>query len=247
MFSVGIILAELLLSHPQISSPSQSDRQPRSSFPSSPPHSHSPPPLTNNIPLLSTHDNTRRSFIQQIVRLFGPLPQSFRVGKFWHEDFAAESFAPGGTRLSQLLELEGVDADLIDFITQMVQVDPVRRISAREALRHDWLVGPLLGYWAVAGIEWRPAEEKPGKQVEREIVPEKSIEIVDNDPIEEIQAEPKIPRFSNFLELPDDESVEDPDEEVSLVYLGSSPTKPLPMIDLTAQEDVPVKVNHADS
>jgi len=143
--------------------------------------------------------------------------------------------------------MEGVDADLIDFIKQMAQVDPARRISAREALRHEWLVGPLLGYWAVAGIEWRPAEEKPGKQVECEIVREKSIETVDDDPIEELQGDPKIPRFYDFSGLPDDESTEDPDEEVSLVYLESSPTKPLPMIDLTAQEDVPVTINHADS
>jgi len=247
MFSVGIILAELLLSHPDTSSPRQIDPQTLSSFPSSPPHSRSPPTLTKNVPLLSTYNNTRRSFIQQIIRLFGQLPPSFRAGKFWHDDFAAESFAPGGTSLSQQLEMEGVDADLVDFIMRMVQVDPARRISAREALRHEWLIGPLLGYWAVAGIEWRPAEN-PEKQVGSEIVQEKSIEIADEDPIQDIQGEPQIPRFYDFAKLPDeDESIEDPDEEVSLVYLESSPTKPLPMVDRTAQEDVPVTINHANS
>ena len=93
-----------------------------------------------------------------MVRLFGALPQSFRNGKYWNDDFTHESFALGGTLLSQRLENEGVDPDLIDFVMRMLTLDPEERISARDALRHEWLVGPLLGYWASLGVQWTSIE-----------------------------------------------------------------------------------------
>jgi hypothetical protein len=109
-------------------------------------------------------------------------------------------------------------------------------MSAKDALIHEWLIGPLLGYWAVAGIEWRPVEEQTK---ECEIVQKKSIDLVEEKVVvkEENQG---ILRFYDFSKLQDDndddDPIEDPDEEVSLVYTESSPTKPLPFINHTAQD-----------
>lgn len=224
-----MILAELLTSQPEPTSPAIRRRQ--SSFPTSPPQSHSPQPL-HNLPLLSTYTSNRRSFIEQIVRLFGSLPQSFRAGKFWSDDFAHESFAQGGTLLSQRLENEGVDPDLIDFIMRMLKLDPEKRISARDALRHEWLVGPLLGYWATLGVKWTPLETRDQSwQRPVEVVREDSFESQSLTPDGNISSEPKrkfTPLYGFSIMEYDDEEEE---EEVSLVYTASSPTKPLPFIE----------------
>src|SRR5579859_4639960 len=155
MFSLGLILAELLLQPSEPPLPPTTHRQ--SSFPTSPPQSHSPPPL-HFLPLLSTYTSNRRAFVEQIVRLLGPLPKLYHAGKFWTDDYALETFAHGGTLLSQRMEDEGVDTELIGFILRMVEHDPEKRMTAREALQHEWIVGPLLGYWAVLGIEWNAGE-----------------------------------------------------------------------------------------
>lgn len=124
--------------------------------------------------------------------------------------------------------MDSTDPDLIDFIMRMCRVDPTKRMSAREALRHDWLVGPLLGYWAVAGIKWVPPEGGTGQEETRDAVPEKTMESVE-------MQERRLPRFYDFTNSRDDDDIEESDEEVSLVYAGSSP---VPFLDLTAQEEV---------
>jgi serine/threonine protein kinase len=223
-----MILAELLLSQSEPYLPITRPRQP--SFPTSPPQSHSPKPL-HNLPLLSTYSANRQSFIEQMVRLFGALPQSFREGKYWNDDFTLESFALGGTLLSQRLENEGVDSDLIDFIMRMLTLDPEERISARDALRHEWLVGPLLGYWASLGVEWTPLQRRDQSwQRPVEVIREQSIE---SQSMPERHAssksEQKLPPLYDFSTIEDEDA--DDEEEVSLVWTASSPTKHLSFVE----------------
>jgi serine/threonine protein kinase len=235
IFSLGLILVELLLHQPEPLAPPSRHRQ--SSFPTSPPQSHSPQSL-RNLPLLSTYSPNRRSFIEQVVRLFGPLPQSYRAGKFWSDDFADDLFANGGTLLSQYLENENVDPDLIDFIMRMLTLDPDKRISARDALKHEWLVGPLLGYWAALGAEWTPIERsghswqrrKEVMREERETFESKSSLPESNVSSESVR---KLPPMYDFSTIEDDDDGDC--EEVSLVYTTSSPTKPLPFVGLQSK------------
>jgi serine/threonine protein kinase len=151
IFSLGLILAELLLS-PIDPPPAIIPRVP--SFPTSPPQSHSPPPL-HCVPLLSTFNSNRRAFVEQMTRLFGPLPSIYHNAKFWSDEYAQIDV---DIPLSQRMETDGVGPALIDFIMRMVELNPAQRISAREALRHEWIVGPMLGYWAVVGVEWTQPE-----------------------------------------------------------------------------------------
>jgi serine/threonine protein kinase len=258
MFSLGLILAELLLLHPD--PPPAVTRSRQSSFPTSPPQSHSPPPL-HSVPLLSTFTTNRRAFIEQMTRLFGPLPPIYHAAKFWNNDYAKFDV---GSSLSSRMESDGVDPALTDFIMRMVELDPVRRLSAREALRHEWIVGPMLGYWAVVGVEWTQPEvrdpmwqrlenqnglsdnirldtslesspkdvaaaQEPVDPVKRDV----SVESASSTP-EEGHASPesarKQPPFYDFSAMRDSDE-EDIDEVSQVLYSGSSPTKLLPFID----------------
>jgi serine/threonine protein kinase len=134
--------------------------------------------------------------------------------------------------------MNGAGPDLVDFIMRMCQIDPTRRISAREALRRDWLVGPLLGYWAVAGIEWVPPEGRTGQEETRDNARERSIERAETPAMTE---ERRVPPFYDFSNSLGDDDIEESDEEVFLVCAESSSTKPLPFLDLTAQEEVPYR------
>jgi serine/threonine protein kinase len=217
-----LILAELLLTKPDPPAPATSRQQ--SSFPTCPTQSHSPQPIYN-LPLLSTHTRTRRYFIEQMVRLFGPLPPSFQAGKFWSDEYTHNTFAQNGTLLSQILETEGVDPDLIDFIMRMLTLDPVKRISARNALRHEWLVGPLLGYWAALGVEWTPlARRDQSWQRPVRVMGDGSVASqlpkLEHPNVLSQQARRRDPSYG----FPTTEDDEDDNEEVSLVCMASSPT-----------------------
>jgi serine/threonine protein kinase len=236
IFSLGLILAELLLTQPEPSLPITRHRQP--SFPTSPPQSHSPQPL-HSFPLLSTCTPNRRSFIEQMIRLFGPLPQSFRAGRFWNDEFSQRTFAEGDTLLSQRLENEVFDLELIDFIMRMLNLDPEKRISARDALRHEWLVGPLLGYWAALGVEWTPLERRHQSwRRPVEVIHEKSVESLSSTLEGNVGSVRKLPPLYDFsaIQSDEDDGVDD-NEEVSLVYAGASPTKPLPYVHVPSHLD----------
>jgi serine/threonine protein kinase len=266
IFSLGLILAELLLPHADPPAPTTRSRQ--SSFPTSPPQSHSPPPL-HSVPLLSTFTLNRRAFIEQMTRLFGPLPSIYHTAKFWSHEFI--EFGVGAS-LSQRLEGEGVEPVLVDFIMRLVHLDPTRRVSAREALRHEWIVGPMLGYWAVLGMEWKEPEMPalwqrlgdvtPTADIEREgqdiiqqatiempakgFVREKSVEGAKRSVYVESDSSTSDRRLQidsgkRFAPLYDfsatqDSEEEDLDEVSQILYSGSSPTKPLPFIDTQSLE-----------
>jgi serine/threonine protein kinase len=162
-----------------------------------------------------------------MIHLFGPLPQLYRAGKFWSDEYVTGPPAHNGNLLAQRLDNEGVDSELIDFIMRMLHLDPEKRISARDALRHEWLVGPLLGYWAVLGVERKAADnqergwQRPVDAAKREIVKSRTStpEMRESPAVER-----KLPAVYDFSTMED----EDDNEEVSFVYAGSSPTKPLP-------------------
>jgi serine/threonine protein kinase len=196
-----------------------------------------------------------------MTRLFGPLPPLYHAAKFWSNDYAEFD---DGSSLSSRMESDGVDPALADFIMRMVELDPVRRLSAREALRHEWVVGPMLGYWAVVGAEWTQPEvkdpmwQRPENQNElsENIRRDTSVESSPKDvaavkePVDGIKrdisvesgsstpeegyASPesarKHPPFYDFSAMQDPEE-EDMEEVSQIVYLGSSPTKPLPYTD----------------
>jgi serine/threonine protein kinase len=258
MFSLGLILAELLLSRRDNSSP-QMIRFQQPTFPTSPPQSHSPQPLLDT-PLLSTTSSSRRSLIERIITLFGPLPQLYRAGKFWSDGISTQ--ANHDTLLSQRMEDENVDPELIDLIMSMVHLDPEKRISAREALRHEWLVGPLLGYWAVLGVEWQPQEPREQAcqrnplldNLAREISidsrsstpeglmsPEK---VLDKSHAETVK---RLPLLYDFTKM--EEDLEDLEDEVSQI-IYESPTRPLSLdlstkrtlVDLSVLDDPDVQV-----
>jgi serine/threonine protein kinase len=244
MFSLGLILAEYLLSPPDPSSPPTQHGDP--SFPSSPPQSHSPQPV-DNLPLLATNTSSRQSYIEKMIDLFGPLPQSFRAGKFWNDNVSQGTVGQNETLLIQRLEDEGVDPELIDFIMRMLNLEPERRISARDALKHEWLVGPLLGYWAALGVEWVPLEKRDQvwqrpveKQLRRESL-ESSSSVPENHTPPDLAR--KLPPLYDFSAMQDDE---DEADEVSFVHTVSSPTKSLPPNSLRtspfveADEQVPI-------
>ena len=164
-----------------------------------------------------------------MIHLFGPFPQLYRTGKFWSDEYVPGPFPHTGTLLAQRLENEGVGSELSDFIMGMLRLDPEKRISARDALRHEWLVGPLLGYWAMLGVEWKAAEvfepewQRPAVTKEREMAESRtSTSEVSDSPIVEKRRPPPIYDLSTM------EDDEEDNEEVSFVYAGSSPTKPLP-------------------
>lgn len=234
IFSLGLILAELLLAKPDRPALTTHHQQP--SFRTSVDQSHTPLPI-DNLPLLSTCTLTRQSFIEQMVRLLGPLPSSFQAGKFWSDEYTHSTFARGGTLLYQLLETEGVDPDLIDFIMRMLTLEPEKRISARDALKHEWLVGPLLGYWAALGVEWTPLERKDqasqrSAQVMRDESITSQLPALEHTNVLPEQQRKRPPMF-DFSNIDDDED----DDEVSLVYTASSPTTHIPFINHTENNE----------
>jgi serine/threonine protein kinase len=163
-----------------------------------------------------------------MVHLFGPLPPIYRTGKFWSDEYIPGPFTHNGTLLAQRLDNEGVDSELSEFIMGMLNLDPEKRISARDALRHEWLVGPLMGYWAVLGMEWKAADaresewQRPADTAKREIV---ELRTLTPEISESLIAEKKGPsQIYDFSTLEE----ENDDEEVSFVCAGSSPTKPIP-------------------
>ena len=144
--------------------------------------------------------------------------------------------------MAQRLENEGVDSELSDFIMNMLKLDPEKRISARDALRHKWLVGPLMGYWAVLGVEWKAADaresgwQRPADTSKRDIVELRTLAPeISESPIAEKDGPPPIYDFSTMEE-------EEDEEEVSFVYTGSSPTKSIPfnepLIPIEPEEQV---------
>jgi serine/threonine protein kinase len=232
MFSLGLILAELLLSQPEQPSPSVQYRE--LSFPSSPPQSNSPQPVSS-VPLVQVATSNRLSYIEQIIRLFGPLPQTFRKGLYWTDDI----LAPAPKLLVERLEIEGVDAELIDFIMRMLNLNPTKRISAKDALRHEWLVGPLLGYWAALGIQWTEADVSQRRVIEDPLKTERTEEILvesvkRRSSALDVNSSPFLPQkeppLLDFASLPDDEDENDNDE-LPIVQTVSSSTKPLPYIN----------------
>ena len=237
MFSLGLILAELLLARPENSSP-QTIRPRQPTFPTSPPQSHSPQP-PHNIPLLSTSSSSRRALLARIISLFGPLPTLYHAGKFWSDELNIH--ASPSSLLLQRLEDENIDPELIDLIMQMLHLDPEKRISAREALRHEWIVGPLLGYWAVLGVQWQSPELKEqmrqrnqpldnlteeicvdsrSSSPERHMSPEKIVKQSTAEPMKRL-----LPLY-DFTKMVEDE--EDLEDEVSQI-IYESPRRPIPL------------------
>lgn len=136
------------------------------------------------------------------------------------------------------MEDENTDPELIDFIMRMLHLDPEKRMSASDALRHEWLIGPLLGYWAVLGVDPRTQHKEEDWQrqrapdiLSREISTESrsstpeghsSPAVLDKSPAAQTRRLPPLYDFTR-LEFKD----EDLEDDVSqLIY--DSPTKPLP-------------------
>lgn len=141
------------------------------------------------------------------------------------------------------MEDENVDPELIDFIMRMLHLDPEKRISASDALRHDWLIGPLLGYWAVLGVE--PPTERKEENWQRQrpldtLTRDISIESRSSTPEGHsspavapavvgkstiIQTKKRLPPVYDFTKVESED--EDLGDEVSQI-IYESPTKPLP-------------------
>jgi len=148
--------------------------------------------------------------------------------------------------LAQRLDNEGVDSELIDFIMRMLNLDPEKRISARDALRHEWLVGPLLGYWAIVGVEWKAVDnqeqeqqewQRPTDTAKREAVESRTWtpEMRESPAVER-----RLPPIYYFSTMEDEED----DNEVSFVYAGSSPTKPIPFKEPQVPMEPEEQVTH---
>jgi serine/threonine protein kinase len=147
------------------------------------------------------------------------------------------------TLLAQRLDNEGVDSELIDFIMRMLNLDPEKRISARDALRHKWLVGPLLGYWAVVGVEWKAVDnQEQGWQRPADTPKPEAVESRTSTP--EMRQSPaverRLPPIYDFSMM---EDVEDDNEDVLFVYAGSSPTKPIPFKEPQIPMELDEQVN----
>jgi serine/threonine protein kinase len=101
-------------------------------------------------PLMVPWEDTFRAAIEQIIWLLGPLPSAFRKANHWSERLARISF-PANQLLSNRLAEKGVDPELIDFISRLVELNPEKRLSAREGLHHDWIVRPSFGHLGLNG------------------------------------------------------------------------------------------------
>jgi serine/threonine protein kinase len=128
------------------------------------------------------------------------------------------------------MENEGVDAELIDFIMRMLELDPEKRITAREALRHEWLLGPLLGYWAALGVEWINPEndERSMRRMNSNMMTGESVESRSSSPKPPVspKLEKATPRMVDFSakEMMDED--EDEDEVFQMRHADSTPVKP---------------------
>lgn len=104
-------------------------------------------------------DLTEHWCIAKLIRLVGPIgaPDPSKteiVDEFALAEYLAketfvrpetgveEKFIKVGTIREELEKVEGpIEAGCIDFIESLLVVDPLRRPSAREALKHRWLNG----------------------------------------------------------------------------------------------------------
>ena len=107
---------------------------------------------------------TIQSILAKIVATCGPLPEwMIRDGKFSKKLFTRDNvlfheieFESGSTystpkqmrktRLELLIpqkidlfDIESQDPMFLDFVLKLLDVDPTRRLSADEALNHEWL------------------------------------------------------------------------------------------------------------
>jgi len=91
------------------------------------------------------------------MRLVGPIPSpgaskteivdEFALAEYFEKESFVhpvtgieEQFIKVGTIRQELEKVEGpIDAECIDFIESLLAVDPARRLSAKEALKHPWL------------------------------------------------------------------------------------------------------------
>jgi len=235
IFSLGLILAELLLDSSGCT-PS-SPHYIKTAFPTSPPKSRSPQP-SNSRPLLSSHSSNRRAFIDQVVRLFGPLPSSFRSGKFWSDPYIQKPH-DNSALLSQRFDEEGVDPELSNFLLCMLDLNPTTRVTARDALRHEWIVGPLLGYWAVLGFGGKDEKTLSDETTENTSVKDE-IEAVEDESLPSAPMDDLSIRRNGPPRLYDFSRDEDEEEEDEVI-LTSSPTRPLPFIDTNPKPVEPVE------
>jgi serine/threonine protein kinase len=151
---------------------------------------------------------------------------------------------PDPELLVERLEKEGVDDELIDFIMRMLSLDPRKRISAKDALKHDWLVGPLLGYWAALGMEWTLSDESRKLPHLDEVLKEGAEKplITSVEQMEFLSSPPKpkdhffpilprkLPPLLDLANLSDDEELaNDNESDASITEISvSSSTKPIP-------------------
>ncbi|ODQ50160.1 kinase-like protein [Saitoella complicata NRRL Y-17804] len=118
-FSVGVILAELLLS--------ASNEQVEALFPPA---------------------SSRGQLVRAYTSMIGALPKRFSEGMYWKPEYANI-----GSHTLRAMLTRCKDTQLVDFICGLMEVDPDKRFSARQALGHPWIVGPLLGVWSIVGVE----------------------------------------------------------------------------------------------
>ncbi|BFZ65063.1 hypothetical protein YB2330_006226 [Saitoella coloradoensis] len=118
-FSVGVILAELLLS--------ASNEQVEALFPPA---------------------SSRGQLVRAYTSMIGPLPERFSEGMYWKPEYADL-----GNHTLRAMLTRCKDPQLVDCICGLMEVDPEKRFSARQALGHPWIVGPLLGVWSILGVE----------------------------------------------------------------------------------------------
>jgi serine/threonine protein kinase len=151
---------------------------------------------------------------------------------------AKQSEEQSDTLLSQQMENEGVDAELIDFIMRMLELDPEKRVTARDALRHEWLLGPLLGYWAALGVEWNnpEIEARSVRRMDNPLMTGESVETKSSSPKPLVSPQP--PRTAPLCDfLAQEEEEEDKDEVFQFHHPDGTPVKPEPLIEMPLEPD----------
>lgn len=91
-----------------------------------------------------TEFSDAKSLCKAIVEHFGPIPESFSVGKFWTEyaatvQEAAASLSSKPNSLISQLQTSGMETDGVDFFERLLRLDPKSRLTPKEAVCHPFL------------------------------------------------------------------------------------------------------------
>jgi serine/threonine protein kinase len=150
---------------------------------------------------------------------------------------AKQSEEQSDTLLSQQMENEGVDAELIDFVMRMLELDPEKRVTARDALRHEWLLGPLLGYWAALGVEWNnpEIEDRSVRRMNNALMTGESVETKSSSPKPLVSPPPRAAPLGDFSAQEEEE--EDKDEVFQFHHPDGTPVKPEPQMEILLEPD----------